>query len=849
MAWMAGSVFAESRGIMRTHRFSSLWLIAATGLLAAGCDNGSTVTGTHSAPLRRAQSCEDLEASLKQDALTKMNAQIDAMIASYTRSRDDVIGVDLNGPGAVLDEPAATPPLAPPGAPGTSGDAGAALGGDPSPTGGGAADESAAPAHSDTNTQVAGVDEADIVKTDGNNIYLLHGEKFYTLTAWPASSLAVGSSLAIEGTPHEMFVTGDKVVIYSWVNGASIYERAGVEPRPEYYDHGFGPGILRPVEGAAPGVGTPAVGVDGSAPLPPPDADAGSPSGGDTSSSDAEPPPQGDAPPPDAEPPSGGGGSDGSPGVDTPIAQPFVPLTKITVLSLASGGPSVVKELYFEGWYTSARRDGHHVRTVLTGGAHGPALRYWPESLTEYPASAEAWRAAFEQLRAENTAIIESAPLSTWLPYRFERQGDAVALLEVRCSDFYVPEAGTTSYGLTQIEAIDLDHLDREPASTSIIGATDTVYASHDALYVAARGWQEPLSRADLGDEPVSLDATHLHKFDLTADPSQPRYVASGSVPGHLLNQFSLDEHDGKLRIATTTQLASATAWTTANNVFVLEERGAELARVGAVLGLAPGERIQSARFIGDRGYVVTFRQVDPLFVLDLADPAAPAVTGELKIPGFSEYMHPIDDGHLLTIGRDGTGDGRVTGVALQIFDVTDPTAPALLHKETIDAQYAQSPAEHDHKAFTYDGERGLLAFPLLSFSSGARGVESTLQLYHVDLDDGFRWLGAIDHSAFFSDTPDERGCYGTIPEVRRGLFIEDHVYSISYGGVIASSLDDLTTPVASLALPALGSAWGACVGVAEPVPDPGIGPQPEPDIESPPGPGIEPQPPPDGME
>src|SRR5690606_33754706 len=118
------------------------------------------------------------------------------------------------------------------------------------------------------------------------------------------------------------------------------------------------------------------------------------------------------------------------------------------------------------------------------------------------------------------------------------KQGDAVATLEARCSDFYVPEAGTTSYGLTQIEAIDLDHLDREPASTSVIGASDTVYASHDALYVAARGWQEPPSPGDLGDEPVSMDATHMHKFDLTADPSQPRYVASGSVPGHLLNQF-----------------------------------------------------------------------------------------------------------------------------------------------------------------------------------------------------------------------------------------------------------------------------------------------------------------------
>ncbi|AUX27465.1 hypothetical protein SOCEGT47_080560 [Sorangium cellulosum] len=829
---------------MRTQRFSSLWLIAATGLLAAGCDTGSTATGTHSAPLRRAQSCEDLEASLKQDALAKMNAQIDAMIASYHMAYfGPAIGADQNGPVAVPGEPAVTPAPTPPGAPGAGGDAGAEAGGHAPQTAGGAANDSAAPAHSDTNTQVAGVDEADIVKTDGNHIYLLHGEKFYTLTAWPASSLAVGSSLAIEGDPREMFVAGDKVVVYSSVNGAQIYERAGVEPRPEFYDYGFGGGIGRPVD-TVPGTVDPAVPVDagGSDPLPPPDAEP--PSGGDTPSSDAEPPSGGDAPSSDPVPPSDGGGTNGSAGADEDIAPTggaYAPLTKITVLSLASGAPSVVKELYFEGWYASARRDGQHVRTVLTGGAHGPALRYWPEAMTESPSSAEAWRAAFEQLRAENTAIIEGAPVSTWLPYRFEERGDAVALLEARCSDFYVPEAGTTSYGLTQIEAIDLDHLDREPASTSVIGATDTVYASHDALYVAARGWQEPLSRADLGDEPVILDATHLHKFDLTADPSQPRYVASGSVPGHLLNQFSLDEHDGRLRIATTAQLASATAWTTANNVFVLEERGAALARVGAVLDLAPGEQIRSARFVGDRGYLVTFRQVDPLFVLDLADPAAPAVTGELKIPGFSEYMHPMDDGHLLTIGRDGTDDGRVTGVALQVFDVTDPTAPALLHKETLEAPNAHSPAEHDHKAFTYDGERGLLAFPLVSSARDTGAMESALQLYHVDLDDGFRWLGAVDHSAFFDATPDDWGCYAYLPEVRRGLFIEDHVYSISLGGVIASSLDDLATPVASLPLPAPVTPWSACGGVAEPVPDPGVEAQPDPGVEPQPEPGVEP--------
>ncbi|XYH97775.1 beta-propeller domain-containing protein [Sorangium sp. So ce1128] len=806
---------------MRTHStHSSLWLLVATGLLAAGCEAESPPVGSHSAPLHRAESCDDLEASLKQDALAKMNAQIDAMIASYSvygtpRGGGGVIGVGENGgddlgatPGGDADPtdvPSPTPPQA-----GGAEDA--------------AGDGSDAPTHSDTNTQVAGVDEADIVKTDGNNLYILHDQSFYTLAAWPASSLSVGSSLAIEGQPHEMFVADDKVVVYSSVDGAPIYERAGVTPRPGYYDYYFVDGIAVGGGVATPGnAGAPASGPDaddapeapaGDEPEIPSDGGGSPPSPGDAE------PPDGTDTPTDPVPPDGGS-SPGTPPIDgAPPSGIYAPLTKITVLSLAGGAPSVVKELYFEGGYASGRRTGANVRTVLTGGAHGPALNYWPASLTEYPETAEAWTAAFEQLRAENTAIIEAAALSTWLPYRFEKEGETVTELGASCQDFYVPEAGTTSYGLTQIESIDLADLDAEPESTSIIGATDTVYSSHDALYVAARAWQEPVSPGAPGEVLASSDVTHLHKFDLTADPSQPTYVASGSVPGHILNQFSLDEHNGKLRVATTAMVPSEPRWTTSNSVFVLEAQGAELARVGAITDLAPGEQIRSARFFGDRGYVVTFLQVDPLFVLDLSDPESPSVAGELKIPGFSEYMHPLDDGHLLAIGRDGDEDGTVTGLALQIFDVTDASAPALLHKETLDGDYGYSEAEYNHKAFTYYGERGVLAFPLVSFDGETGAVASTLELFNVDIADGFSRLGAVDHSGFFTPEP---GCYyyGSAG-VRRGLFVEDYVYSVSSGGVLVNALDDLATPVASVALPAPAWSGFECGGdITEPAPAP----------------------------
>lgn len=825
---------------MRTHRtYSSLWLLLATGLLAAGCETASAPVdsvGSQQAALHRAQSCDDLEVLLKQDALAKMNAQIDATIASYSAygyPRGAPVGGVDNGsvgvPGAAED-PTDTPAPVPP----TAGD------GDTSQETSGESGSGADPAHSETNTQVAGVDEADIIKTDGNNIYVLHGQSFYTLTAWPASSLAVGSSLAIEGSPLEMFVAGDKVVVYSSVNGAAIYEQADVTPRPGYYDYLL---INTMVGGGVAPSNTPGTPADGgdAKPLPPDDAEP--PSGGDTPSDDGAPSggdtPSSDDAPPDAEPPSTDeapapppdGGADEPPPDEPSIGDPgsggvWAPLTKVTVLSLAGGAPSVVKEVYFEGGYSSARRTGPNVRTVLTGGAHGPALPYWPSGLTEYPETAEAWTAAFEQLRTENAAIIEDAPLSTWLPYRFEKQGEAVTLLDASCSDFYVPEAGTTSYGLTQIESIDLADLAAAPESTSIVGATDTVYASHDALYVAARSWQE---QAAPGEMFVGTSLTHLHKFDLIADPSQPGYVASGSVPGHIINQFSLDEHNGKLRVSTTSQVPAEPSWTTSNNVFVLEAQGTDLEQIGAVTDLAPGETIQSTRFVGDRGYVVTFRRVDPLFVIDLADPASPSVAGELKIPGFSEYMHPLDDGHLLTIGRDGEEDGTVTGLALQIFDVTNASAPALLHKEALDgAKYMHSEAEYNHKAFTYYGALGVLAFPLVSFDGETGVMSSTLELFNVDIEDGFSRLGAVDHSAFFSSVPS--GCYYGGAAVQRGLFIEDYVYSYSQGGVLVNALDDLATPVASVALPTPDSVGYACAGVDGDVAEPAPAPAPTPE-------------------
>jgi uncharacterized secreted protein with C-terminal beta-propeller domain len=282
-------------------------------------------------------------------------------------------------------------------------------------------------------------------------------------------------------------------------------------------------------------------------------------------------------------------------------------------------------------------------------------------------------------------------------------------------------------------------------------------------------------------------------------------YVASGEVDGSVANQFSLDEKDGVLRVSTTQDelkivgagVTQSATQTRTSNVFILRQEGSRLAVKGSVRNLAPGESIMSTRFVGRYGYVVTFLQKDPLFVVDLADEMNPKVLGQLTIPGFSSYMHPIDDGHLLTIGQDADGNGRTTGLALQVFDVTAPTSPRLAHKFTFQGNdYGYSEASQNHKAFTYYASKKLLAFPYVS--SGPQGFRSTLEVFDVDPTQGIRRRGAVDHSKLFTSPVGYCGGYYGV-DVRRGLFMDNNLVSISYGGIVTSSLDNLTQAVATL--------------------------------------------------
>ena len=391
----------------------------------------------------RAQSCGELEQLLKADARKKLDAGIDEQIKAirdygaygYGYGRD--VGGGFDGPVV--------------GAPGSGGQGGGAAAGSggaggsggtgtppPSPTNGdgeGAGDDGGSPDYSDTNTQVKGVDEADFVEVDGTNVYLLHGTKFLTLGAQP-SAPAVNQEISIDGSPREMFVTRDggarRAVIYSDVNGADVYAKAGVEPKTSYVDYGYGVPVA-----------------------------------------------------------VGGGGVD--PRV-IEVAQDeggapefYAPLTKVTVLDLPEGGPpAVLSEVYFEGSYSTARRVGSIVRTVLNGGEHGPEVTYYPSFDPQNPPPApqdvDAWVAVFEQLRAEGRAKIDASTSDDWLPYFFVKQGESVSAKNLACESYHVPGAGSTQYGLTQIQSFDIAN-PAQITGTAIVGHADVVYSNADSLY------------------------------------------------------------------------------------------------------------------------------------------------------------------------------------------------------------------------------------------------------------------------------------------------------------------------------------------------------------------------------
>ena len=788
---------------MRRHERSWMGLLGL-GLLAsaAGCSSGdgdglggerpfgpSNLSGSKTG-LQRAASCTDLLTKIQDDAIAKLDLTVAQYKESYASWEPkggilppgSVRGADAASGGTVGFAPpsnAANPGQTADGVASGGGTGGSEVGG-----GGAIGAETPSPdpiGASETNTQVKGVDEADFVKLvdSGKGMFLLHGNTLRKLKTYPAEELSLEpASLVIEGQPSELFVTEQgKAVVFS-----SVY--------------GYSTGSKVP---AGDSFGGPAIDFCG----------------------------------PEY---CGGGGYGGT-------------LTKITIADVSSATFTTERELYYEGNYISSRRYDDVVRVVLQ--AETSYANLYSPNVTTYdsfgrPYPQQQIDQQLEQWRERTASDIRTTKLGDWLPLVQEAKDGKLVDVAPACDSYFVPQPGLSAFGLTHVLSLDVSKSGAPVGGVTVLGQSSTVYSNLERMVLAQPDyrWQTGL---DFGF--IDEQRTSLHVFELAAADTD--YLASGWVSGQLPqfnSQFGLDvAADHTLRVVTTgrsrknpeAEPGTPEFWEQAveNRLYTLQERAGELAVVGKSENLGhheTGETVHSARFVGNRAYVVTFRQTDPLIALDVADAAHPTVLGQIEIPGFSQYMHPLDENHLITFGVSGT-----RGQQLQLFDVSNPSQ-AIPQPKVLDLGFGGwSELANNHKAFTFYAKQGLIALPVSGSGFDTRGVYRAvagLQVIKVDAEQGFTALGSIDHSVQYT----AQGCYvcnasgcfeqcSTSVEMRRGHFVETadttYVYGISYAAVSVSDIADLTTPVQTAVLPQLATDQGPWYGTTG-ISDGGIAPR-----------------------
>lgn len=603
--------------------------------------------------------------------------------------------------------------------------------------------------YSTTNVQVMGVDEADFIKNDGSYIYILANNKFKIIDAWPPESAAVISNVEIEGLPKKLYIANDRALIYS---GLGYLDGFGNDDECTYgYNCDF-TGDNRKL--------------------------------------------------------------------------------KITIFDISDRtNPVLLREIRFGGSYLNSRRVGTAVHTVIFSPAFfSPQIEYWPELYDQcqrgyYPwvyyysennvyndvyneegPTLEELLAAFEQLKQQNRAIIENSTIADWIPgiqdTSYGPNGEVVnENMLYDCTDFYETQSSDKKSFLT-IFSLDIDSTE-ELHHMTIFGDPGAVYASPFALYISSRQQYNSGYYWFYNESAHIQEASTVHKFRLQNEPSAScEYAGSGVVKGKVLNQFSMDEYNGYLRIATTTGHVPSSG--VHSTLSVLEESSGELRVIGQVDNIAPQEDIRSVRFDGPKGFIVTFKKTDPLFAFDLSNPAEPKIAGELKIPGYSTYLHLMDSEHLLTIGYDADDEGSFAwfqGIMLQIFDVSDMTAPCLLHKEVIGTRGSTSEAATNHLAFNYFPAKDLLAIPITICEGGSGGSYGTnmtfsgLIIYDVTVENGFWEHGRVSHIE-----PGSVNSYSLCSNwwtdsntvVKRSIFMDDYVFSITTDQIKFDKLENM---------------------------------------------------------
>ena len=329
---------------------------------------------------------------------------------------------------------------------------------------------------------------------------------------------------------------------------------------------------------------------------------------------------------------------------------------------------------------------------------------------------------------------------------------------EINASRIYYANISDNSYAFTTVTAINIQDDAQEPThETFLLGATSCMYVSLNNIYITfwTQGGGTLIYRIRIEDEIITCEA-------------------SGEVPGSVLNQFSMDEYNSYFRLATT-------SWkngTSQNNVYVLDMN---LTLAGKLENIAPGETIYSVRFMGDRGYVVTFRQVDPFFAIDLQDPYSPKVLGVLKIPGYSSYLHPYDESHIIGIGKDGSV------VKMSLFDVSNVTDPKEIDNYQVSGTWSDSPVLSNHKALLFNSSKNLLVMPIITSDYS---VWQGAYVFNITIQEGIALRGRITHAENASDLG--YYYYSNPYYVKRSLYIDNVLYTISDKKVMMHNLETL---------------------------------------------------------
>ncbi len=551
--------------------------------------------------------------------------------------------------------------------------------------------------YSTTNIQVAGVDEADVVKNDGTYIYTTSTNHVSIVKAYPASKAQLLSTLSFQGTIQGLYIDGTRLVVL-WEN----YTYTTCQLCPVM---GLATGAMRPIY------------VGGSL------------------------------------------------------------KTTASIYDVSNRANPVLRQtVSAEGYYLGSRMIGDYLYFI---------------------SSHYVWN-------YRGDVVLPGAT--------FDGRNVSISAEEI----YYSPHQDF-SYVYTMIVSMNVQDNSANPnIQTYLMGASGTIFVSTENLYLTLPSYRYYSNSEN--------ERTVIHRLHLSGNSIQ--YIATGAVPGYLQSQYSLDEYNGFLRVATTTppQFTVVTPVTTpiatpnkaplvaivgpmtnsTNNVYILN---LQMQRVSALEGLATGERIYATRFLGDRAYLDTFKNIDPLFVLDLSNPYNPQVLGQLQMPGYTNYLYPYDATHLIGIGKDTSNSGWegfawYQGVKVALFDVSNVSNPKLISNYTIGDRGTDSQALHDPRAFLYDPTQNLLILPvhLALINATQYGgnpppyaygqfVWQGVYILKVTLNQGITFQGRITH--LNSTTPNS---YWYSPSfINRALYIENVLYTVSDNMIQMHDINTLT--------------------------------------------------------